>query len=141
MSCYQRDGAGVDGWGFNVQLPADGDATTWTLRLAQSLGRTDLEQIEAAQRLLFRLTTANGGVTSYLASAAPELDRIMLVGGSYDGWINAHLCITAPAARLGLDVSTVDFLRASQSPDGSWSSYWWPDDEYATAWAVEALLG
>ena len=130
---------GGDGWGFNVQLPADGDATTWALRLAQSLGRTELERLEAARRLLSELTTDDGGVTSYLARAAPEVDRIMLVGGSYDGWTSAHLCITAPAARLGLDSSTAMYLRASQNRDGSWSSYWWPDDEYATAWAVEAL--
>ncbi len=76
---------GGDGWGFNVQLPADGDATAWALRLAQSLGITGLEQLAAARRVLSELTTPAGGVTSYLASAAPEVDRIMLVGGSYDG--------------------------------------------------------
>ena len=128
-----------DGWGFNVQLPADGDATTWALRLAQLLGSTRLERLEAGRRALSESTTRDGGVTSYLASAAPEVDRIMLVGGSYHGWINAHLCITAPAARLGLDPSTARYLRESQNNDGSWSSYWWPDDEYATAWGVEAL--
>lgn len=64
---------------------------------------------------------------------------MVLVGGSYGGWTNAHLCITAPAARLGLNSSTATYLRASQSRAGSWSSYWWSDDEYATAWAVEAL--
>jgi hypothetical protein len=130
---------GGDGWGFNVQLPVDGDATTWALRLAQSLGSPELERFAAARRALSELTTPDGGVTSYPASAAPEVDRTVLVGGSYDGWTNAHLCITAPAARLGLDASTATYLRASQNRDGSWSSYWWPDDEYATAWAVEAL--
>ena len=131
--------SGGDGWGFNVQLPVDGDATTWALRLAQSIGRSNLVRFEAARRLLSELTTPDGGVTSYLASAAPEVDRMVLVGGSYGGWTNAHLCITAPAARLGLNSSTATYLRASQSRAGSWSSYWWSDDEYATAWAVEAL--
>ena len=43
---------------------------------------------------------------------------MVLVGGSYDGWTNAHLCITAPAARLGLDAWTTTYLRASQNRDG-----------------------
>jgi hypothetical protein len=128
-----------DGWGFNAQLPVDGDATTWALRLAQSVGHSELDRFAAARRLLSELTAPDGGVTSYPANAAPEVDRMVLAGGSYDGWTNAHLCITGPAARLGLDSSTATYLRASQNRDGSWSSYWWPDDEYATAWAVEAL--
>ena len=44
-----------DGWGFNVQLPADGDATTWALRLAQSLGSTRLERLEAGRRAALRV--------------------------------------------------------------------------------------
>ena len=67
------------------------------------------------------------------------MDRLIRVGGSYAGWCNAHQCINAPAAALRINPSNISFLCASQSNDGSWPSYWWNADEYATAWAVEAL--
>jgi hypothetical protein len=63
----------------------------------------------------------------------------MGIGGSYDGYRAPHTCITAAAAVLGLGDTTLSYLRGIQNTDGSWSSYWWQDDEYATAWAVEAL--
>jgi hypothetical protein len=135
----QRDRG--SGWGYNVLLPADGDATTWALRLARSLGEPAHERLAAGRRLLECLTSADGGVGSYTEADVAPLDRILRMGGSYDGWCAPQLCITAPAAVLGITHALPSYLRASQRADGSWSSYWWDDDEYATAWAVEALAG
>lgn len=133
--------AGVAGWGYHVLLPPDGDATTWVLRLARSLGAADTGRIREGRRLLASLTRPDGGILCYSADAAPVVDRLIRVGGSYAGWCNAHQCINAPAAGLRLNPATVSFLRASQREDGSWPAYWWDADEYATAWAVEALSG
>ena len=44
--------AGVAGWGYHVLLPPDGDATTWVLRLALSLGATETVRIRDGRRLL-----------------------------------------------------------------------------------------
>jgi hypothetical protein len=122
-------------------LPPDGDATTWVLRLAQSLGIGESEtgRIRDGRRLLAALTRPDGGILCYGPQDAPVVDRLIRVGGSYAGWCNAHQCINAPAAALRIDPATISFLRASQRADGSWPAYWWEADEYATAWAVEAL--
>jgi hypothetical protein len=131
--------AGVAGWGYHVLLPPDGDATTWVLRLARSLGAAETGRIREGRRLLSALTRPDGGILCYSVEDAPVVDRLIRVGGSYAGWCNAHQCINAPAAALRINPATVSFLRASQRDDGSWPAYWWDADEYATAWAVEAL--
>jgi hypothetical protein len=126
------------GWGYNVLLPADGDGTTWALRLARSLAQSEHARVAAGQGRLRSLTGPEGGLASYTAADVAPLDEILQMGGDYAGWRAAHLCITAPAAVLGSEM-TLSYLRATQNPDGSWSSYWWDEDEYATAWAVQAL--
>jgi hypothetical protein len=128
------------GWGYNVVLPPDGDATTWVLRLARSLSAPAHERLAAAGRLLESLTDVEGGVASYTEAAVAPLDQVLRMGGSYEGWCAAHLCISAPAAVLDASDAIRTYLGASQNVDGSWSSYWWDDDEYATAWAVQALV-
>ena len=49
------------------------------------------------------------------------------------------MCVTGAAASLELGSAPLEFLRGAQSNDGSWTGYWWHDDEYATAMAVQAL--
>jgi hypothetical protein len=127
------------GWGYNVVLPPDGDSTTWALRLARSLGESEHERLTAGRSLLKSLTSPGGGVASHTEQGAAALDRVVEIGGSYEGYQAPHLCITAPAAILGISDTALPYLCTSQNTDGSWSSYWWDVDEYATAWAVEAL--
>ncbi len=129
------------GWAYHALLPPDGDATTWVLRLARSLGEPERGRLAAGRGLLESLTSAKGGVSAYPESAAALLARLLGVSGSYAGWCRPHTCITAAAAVLGISPATPAYLLASQSADGSWSGYWWEDNEYATAWAVESLAG
>ncbi|PHM06460.1 prenyltransferase/squalene oxidase repeat-containing protein [Nostoc sp. 'Peltigera malacea cyanobiont' DB3992] len=57
-----------------------------------------------------------------------------------DGWCSPHPCVTAAAANLKhFGETSVEFLRQTQRDDGSWQSYWWHDDDYATALATQAL--
>jgi hypothetical protein len=50
------------------------------------------------------------------------------------------VCVTAAVALSPrYRARTVEFLRATQLIDGSWPSYWWCDDAYATALAARAL--
>ncbi len=46
--------------------------------------------------------------------------------------------MSAAAAGLG-DPDALAFLRATQRDDGGWASYWWLEDELATALAARAL--
>ncbi len=103
------------------------------------MGAAETGRIREGRRLLAALTRPDGGILCYSLEDAPVVDQLIRVGGSYAGWCNAHQCINAPAAALQINPATVSFLRASQRADGSWPAYWWDADEYATAWAVEAL--
>ena len=63
-------------------------------------------------------------------------------GVSYRGWLSSHACVTAAAASLeefGSRPEIRGYLRRTQQADGHWDGYWWPDPEYPTALAVEAL--
>ncbi|NUO50912.1 MAG: hypothetical protein HOV80_18825 [Polyangiaceae bacterium] len=60
---------------------------------------------------------------------------------SFAGWCNGHVCVTAAAASLELFEASQarSYLRQAQLPSGAWGAYWWTDDEYATALAIEGL--
>jgi hypothetical protein len=59
---------------------------------------------------------------------------------SFRGWCGPQPCVTAAVAAIpGFGPSVRDYLLGTQQDDGSWKSYWWCEDEYATALAAEAL--
>ncbi|MGI3198967.1 hypothetical protein ACRJ4W_10810 [Streptomyces sp. GLT-R25] len=60
----------------------------------------------------------------------------------WDAWYASHVCVTSAAAgllQLPVHERLLSRLREIQRPDGSWPAYWWPDREYPTALAAEAL--
>jgi Prenyltransferase and squalene oxidase repeat len=126
------------GWGYHLLLPADADTTAWVLRLARALGAPAHERLQAGRAFLAKRIDADGAVCTYDASATAQLERWVEAPGSYDGWCTAHTCVTAAAAVLDLD-GPARYLPRAQNADGSWTGYWWDDDEYATCRAVEAL--
>lgn len=130
-----------EGWGQSAQLPADADSTIWGLRLAKRLGIGDTPRVQAARRFLMGQLRPGGGVACYREVDCPEIARFLRMGGAYDGWAAVHTCVTAAALPLGLGDATHDYLLRAQKEDGRWAGYWWDDDEYATACAVESLLG
>jgi hypothetical protein len=127
------------GWGYNVMIPADADTTTWALRLAAGLELADSVHLREARAFVAGQIDAEGGVATYPATAAPALAEFTQLPGPFDGWCASHVCVTAAAASLRLCPAPLEFLRRVQNEDGSWSGYWWIDDEYATAMAVQAL--
>jgi hypothetical protein len=59
---------------------------------------------------------------------------------SLRGWCGSHPCVTAAVgALLDFYPQVRPYLRAVQGDDGSWRSYWWCEDEYATCLGAEAL--
>jgi hypothetical protein len=121
------------GWGYSTLSAQDSDSTTWVLRLAAALGVEPTERGRNARRFLRQQMTANGGIACFPAGYYRPL-------GSPDGWSAPHASITAAAAVLELGPHPIEFLLREQREDGSWTDYWWDDDEYTTARAVEALL-
>jgi len=129
-----------DGWAYNGGVPPDADSTVWACRLARALDRGN----EAAPALAFLhgCRRPDGGLATY--ACADGLRRAMGFGpeATFCGWLQSHTCVTAAAAALpefGGDSSVLTYLRRQQHADGHWEGYWWPDPEYTTALAVEAL--
>ncbi|MFE7278026.1 prenyltransferase/squalene oxidase repeat-containing protein [Streptomyces sp. NPDC057623] len=129
-----------DGWGYCPQVPGDADITSWVLRLAEALGAEDDPRADEGYRFVAAHLQQDGGISSYLPHiAAPFLDR---VAPRWDAWYASHACVTTAAAgllRLSVRERLLSRLREIQRSDGSWPAYWWPDREYPTALAAEAL--
>ncbi|HVM46247.1 MAG TPA: hypothetical protein VM582_09955, partial [Candidatus Thermoplasmatota archaeon] len=126
------------GWGWSALFPADADSTAWGLLLAARLGIDDA-RVRRARRFLDAHATA-GGVATFRARGPLSWLRHALDARTFAGWARPHACVTALAATLPRPPpGALDALRAMQRPEGEWRAYWWPDDEYATALAVEAL--
>lgn len=128
-----------DGWGYNSDLPQDADSTLWGLELADAIGEGGSPRAVAAREVLARHLLADGSVATYIAAAETGLRRLL---GDADlrGMFAPHTCVTAAVARRDeLAACVTPALARAQDDDGRWRGYWWSDDEYTTALAVEAL--
>lgn len=129
-----------DGWGYCPQVPGDADITSWALRLAEALGVEHDPRADEGYRFVAGHLQPDGGISSYLPHiAGPFLDR---VAPRWDAWYASHACVTTAAAglvRLPVRERLLGRLREIQRADGAWPAYWWPDREYSTALAAEAL--
>lgn len=130
------------GWGYHSLVPTDADSTLWALRLGAALNELEGEHVEGALRFLAQHQDRAGAFTTF-AKDGPIREFTGLFGDvSFTGWCGVHPCVTAIAAgmpHLPGATAAREWLRASQSVDGSWAAYWWVDPEYTTAFAVEAL--
>jgi hypothetical protein len=129
------------GFGYNGKTTHDADSTIWACRLAQNLGISSGDCLSQSLDFIRSCMRTDGGISTFPnASVVRQMVRIP-AGMSVEGWIQSHICVTAAAAGLlELGGSSVRrYLRATQSPSGAWSAYWWSDPEYATALAVDAL--
>jgi hypothetical protein len=123
--------------------PIDADSTAWALHLAAAVGESGSAPALRARETVKAHAQRDGGVSTYLDAARmrPVAPRMRPPDGFAAGWCStSHACVTASAALLGIEPAR-DFLRRAQRSDGSWRSYWWDDDAYATALAAEALAG
>lgn len=128
------------GWGYHARVPGDADTATWVLRLAAALESPDGDRLRDARAFVVGQIDAAGGIATYPADGAQAFADYTSQPGPCDGWSTAHVCVTAAAAALDLGHAPLGFLRDVQREDGSWTGYWWEDDEYATALAVEGLV-
>jgi hypothetical protein len=137
----ERRGRPAGTWGYNPLPPGDADSTGWGLLLAAGVGAGGSERaLEARQALACHLRS-DAGIATY----AEERPIRRFIGApderSFQGWCGAQPCVSAAVAALPEFFPQVrPYLRRTQRADGSWRSYWWCDDEYATALAAEALV-
>ncbi len=132
------------GWGFNRIVPSDADSTAWSLRLNEILKKQNplRRKYKKAQRLLLKHVNASNAVCTYRREGPIRHFTRLKKEISFDGWCGPHTCVTAAVANLEAQQFSLalDFLRNSQSSDGSWTAYWWTDPEYVTGLAVAALF-
>lgn len=130
------------GWGYNVFVPSDADSTVWALRLAQGAGVGRSLRVRRTLAFLARHQGPSGGIATFAERSA--ISKFIAVPSHIrlTGWSAEHVCVSAVAAAVLPDFyrqRILGFLRTRQRLDGSWTPYWWSDDEYATAVVVEAL--
>lgn len=127
-------------WGYNSLTPGDSDSTAWGIQLACAVGNGKSGRAIEAHHCLTKHVQANGGIATY---AVDEPIRHFIGAPdelSFCGWCDTHTCVTAAAAVLpGFNTQVRAYLRRMQCDDGSWSSYWWCEPEYATDFAAAAL--
>jgi hypothetical protein len=120
------------GWGYNRRTEMDADTTAWcALFLADSIGPGSRARL---RRLLAAYLDEEGRAHTFRTSAAgawggPQADVTPLVG-------LALVALGAPLAELRPVRSAVE---ADQWADGSWPSFWWRTDLYATAFSLRFL--
>ncbi|GAB1542720.1 prenyltransferase/squalene oxidase repeat-containing protein [Scytonema sp. NUACC21] len=135
-----RNHRSTGGWGFTSTLPADADSTCVGIQLAEAVGASDYEQTQQAKAHLANLLQPNSGIATYVEDVARAHFRIP-PHIPIEGISGVHVCVNAlvaaglPAFRFRL----YDYLKATQTSEGNWLCQWWPDHEYATAFAAEAL--
>lgn len=134
----RRTGVRPAGWGYNAIVPQDADSTSWVLRLASHANALETAECQRALASLSGFRHPGGLFGTY----GPTEQIRAFIGAddsrSFRGWTAPHACVTAAAATLPGVVDPQDLL-AAQLNDGSWRSYWWPSDTFATALAVEAV--
>jgi hypothetical protein len=133
-------GAGA-GWRYNAQFVVDADSTLWALRLAEPLAQLNAPRARAALALLRAHRGRDGGLATFLPENLGAARAARLPPG-VAGWCQPHAEVTAAGGVLpGLTRSSARWLLRAQQTDGRWESYWFDDDAFATALAVEQLAG
>ncbi|MGQ0703487.1 MAG: hypothetical protein ACT4PM_10190 [Gemmatimonadales bacterium] len=128
------------GWGYNARILPDADSTLGTLRFARALGLAGSNRLTAAREFVLTHECADGGIACYRIEDSARLSLDYGVPGPWDGWCAPSVSISAAAVTLSVGTRTLNYLLARQRSDGSWTDYWWEDDEVTTALAIEGLL-
>jgi squalene cyclase len=138
------------GWGYNTNVPSDGDSTACVLLFLALMGHQGDTCRRAASCLISHQKNKDGGVATYREPG--PIRRFMGVGPwmRFKGWCSPHIEVSATAGRAlatldrnsyGPEINaTWRYIQSRQSPDGSWSSYWWNSPHYATLQVVEFAL-
>lgn len=130
----------AQGWGYNQHTPRDADSTVWALRLAYGLGLYEETAVKIGLNALEKHIHPCGGVATYADEASIRQFTNGTAQASYAGWCQPCTCVTSASAHLPpFRNRNRRYLRQTQSDDGTWQSYWWESNLYATTQAVQIL--
>ncbi len=138
------------GWGYNAAVPSDCDSTAFAILFLSRFRSKDQvanlvdRSLGRAAHWLLASQKSDGGFSTYPSSEA--IRAFMTIGAdvALDGWCTPQVEVTA-ACGLALDALSfsAESRRAWESvvgvrrPNGTWPSYWWTNELYTTAHALQ----
>jgi hypothetical protein len=120
------------GWGYNEKVPPDCDSTAWALLALDGAG---LPPTDGMRWALTGYRRFNGLYQTYTHRPPGDM------------WTDTHVDVTVVALQALLTMGTaearsievtVERLLELADQDG-WHAYWWADDTYVVAQALQAL--
>lgn len=133
------------GGGYSSSIVNDADSMNFYIKVSLIYGKEIAEE-KIKKWLLF--SHENGGWATYYDEDIKISMRLPL-DSDFKGWYTPQVCVTAVSAwtMIGLKNNaierkydrTIDFLVKRQNENGSWSSYWWTSNIYATAYSILSL--
>lgn len=144
----QRDNGG---WGYNEDVPADCDSTSWALLGLMERWPCGSSAIERGVEFVCRHQPAssNGGFSTYVRSDGIDAFLRSEASSPAVGWMDAHVCVTSVALQALLTAwksaqsdrvtRGLEYLLGKRTTEGVWRSYWWKGCAYSTFQALQAL--
>jgi squalene cyclase len=139
------------GWGYNKDVPADCDSTSWALLglMERSLGGSNAIDRGVEFICQHQPESLNGGFSTYVPSDGIDAFLQSERSSSAVGWMGAHVCVTSVALQALLSARKsarsdhvtrgLEYLLCKRTTEGIWRSYWWKGHAYSTFQALKAL--
>ena len=132
---------------YNEYIVPDADSTSFLLK-AMNIFKVKPSREFIKNWCKFRKD--NGGFSTYYNSDIKKAMR-MPETSDFTGWFTPQCCVTSVACWAAssfkdiyevnnIYLSSRNFLLSMQRRDGSWPSYWWTSDIYATCFSILAML-
>lgn len=141
------------GWGYNQKSPVDADSTANCLLFLREAGN-ELNDYRESIKLLLKHQGTDGGFSTYngleIKQYLAEKDT-SFKSLSYNGWRTSSSCVTPIVTKLLISLQnptfsdvinkSMTYLKNNKNKNGSWKSYWWNSDIYATYNCISLLAG
>jgi len=149
VNAIKQDRFPHGGWGYSRWVCVDADSTAACLRFLHNAG-IEKENLLKDLNALCQHQKSDGGFSTY--ASPTEIRHVIKASqdNQLEGWCSSHLCVTAAALQVLLELgqtvegrevrSAIDFILSRQHPEGYWESYWWDGRIYGTANSIMALI-
>lgn len=131
--------------GYNNHIVQDGDSSNFLIK-ASNIFKIPISENRINSWLEF--SKPNGGWSTYYNNGIKISMRFPL-DADFKGWFSPQLCVSTVAAWVAKDFKdseietvfekTIEYIISNQNNDGSWNSYWWTENIYATAFALLSI--
>ncbi|HOR40383.1 MAG TPA: prenyltransferase/squalene oxidase repeat-containing protein [Paludibacteraceae bacterium] len=131
--------------GYNNLIVQDGDSSNFFIKTSNIFNKPILE---SKLNSWFAFSKSDGGWATYYSNDI-KISMNFPLDADFKGWFTPQLCVSTVSAWVAKDFKdkkisdiytrTIEYIISNQNKDGSWKSYWWTENIYATAFAILAL--